>query len=400
MGTGILSLPSTVAGLGYILGSVAIFVFGVAVYYQGFLLAKVKNKYFSQVLSYGDMAYILHGSFFEIVTRWLLYANWYMLLCYYVLALTSALMSSIYWRTDICFWAWGLVACLVLLPFAQLRTFHAMTYISILSFMAILASVAIISASFITGENTDDFVPPSIQVPPQSFLSGYATLANIIFSFQGQSQFYEMMAEMKNPKQFPFALSVAQTIMLIMYLFTALLAYSYGGQNVNGFILYSLPENGLRTACAMLIAFHIVVAYTVVGQPLAYKFHEYVSPRTLHAKGLKPALVHLGVTSTLLTAGYVLANLVPFFDDMQGLIAAFAASFVCFFFPAYSYVQVTRRVGDWGAVPWYEKGYLLFIIFFVFPFCFLVGLASSVSGIISGWSGAGQPFACIVASRL
>ena len=55
MGTGILSLPSTMAGLGYILGSVAIVVMAVAVYFQGFLLAKVKNRYYSQALSYGTL---------------------------------------------------------------------------------------------------------------------------------------------------------------------------------------------------------------------------------------------------------------------------------------------------------------------------------------------------------
>ena len=98
MGTGVLSLPSTVAGLGYVLGAVCILVYGGAVYYQGYLLMRVKNKYYSQVLSYGDIAYILHGKWFEAFTRWLLYANWYFLLCYYILALTSALSSAFYWK--------------------------------------------------------------------------------------------------------------------------------------------------------------------------------------------------------------------------------------------------------------------------------------------------------------
>ena len=44
MGTGILSLPSTMAGLGYVLGTIAILVFAFGVYYSGFLLSKVRNK--------------------------------------------------------------------------------------------------------------------------------------------------------------------------------------------------------------------------------------------------------------------------------------------------------------------------------------------------------------------
>ena len=79
-------------------------------------------------------------------------------------------------------------------------------------------AAAIIAASFITGGTeealSDTFVPPTYKVPAQSFLSGYANVANIIFAFQGQSEFYEMAAEMKNPKKFPFSLGLSQCIML------------------------------------------------------------------------------------------------------------------------------------------------------------------------------------------
>jgi len=404
MGTGILSLPSTMAGLGYVLGTIAILSFAFAVYYSGFILAKVKNKYYKQVLSYGDVAFILHGKHFETFVRWLLFANWYALMCYYILALTSSFMSAFYWTEGFCFWMWGFVSIAVLIPFIQLRTFHAISYASLLSTIAIIVAVMIIAASFITGTTEEaassDFVPPSYKVPKQPFLVGFSTLSNIIFAFQGQSEFYEMAAEMKNPKKFPVSLGFSQTIMTTMYLFTALLAYTYGGQNVNGFILYSLPENSLRTACALLVAIHIIVAYMITNQPLTYKFHEFVSKSTLHATGLKPSLVHLGITSMFLFVGFVIANLIPFFADMQGIISGFAASPIVFFFPAYFYMKSAMNAGDWKDVPFYEKGWLFFMMCFVAPFCFFVGLASSISGIVESWSGAGSPFACIVASQL
>ena len=72
-------------------------------------------------------------------------------------------------------------------------------------------------------------MPPTYKVPKQSFLSGYSLVANIIFSFQGQSEFYEMAAEMKNPKKFPLSLGMSQVTMTFCYLFTSILAYSYGG---------------------------------------------------------------------------------------------------------------------------------------------------------------------------
>jgi len=61
---------------------------------------------------------------------------------------------------------WGLVAVGVLLPFVQLRTFHAMSYISIASFVAIIAAIAIIAASFITGGTVEASLPPPISPSP------------------------------------------------------------------------------------------------------------------------------------------------------------------------------------------------------------------------------------------
>ena len=155
MGTGILSLPSTMAGLGYILGSVAIVVMAAAVYFQGFLLAKVKNRYYSQALSYGDLAYILNGGAFEKFTRGLLYANWFALLCYYILALTSSLMSAFYFSGPTCFWEWGLIAVACLVPFAQVRRrtrgFAGPCAVLTRSLFIVLISVANVSRNVLPG---------------------------------------------------------------------------------------------------------------------------------------------------------------------------------------------------------------------------------------------------------
>ena len=139
-------------------------------------------------------------------------------MCYYVLALASCFMSAFYWRTDVCFWQWGLIAVAVLVPFIQFRTFHMISSASFISTVSIITAAAIIAASFITG-GTDEalsgtFVPPTYEVPAQSFLSGYANLANVIFVFQGQSNFYEMAGEMKNPKKFLLSLGLSQCTLL------------------------------------------------------------------------------------------------------------------------------------------------------------------------------------------
>ena len=217
MGTGVLSLPATMAALGYTLGIIAIVTFAVAVYYSGFLLAKVRNRYYKHVLSYGDVAYVIHGTWFERLTRWLLYANWYSLLAYYITALTQSFQEAFWWSADtMCFWTYCLVSVAVLLPFAQLRTFHGISWLSLASTVAIVSGVALFAASYITGDTREDvgFVPPSAQVPKQSVMSAWNAFSNIIFSFQGQSEFLEMMGEQKDPRQFPKSLALSQSVMV------------------------------------------------------------------------------------------------------------------------------------------------------------------------------------------
>ncbi len=110
--------------------------------------------------------------------RWLLFANWYFIMCYYVLALTNALTSAFYWDKTLCYWAWGLIAIAILLPCIQLRTFHAISFVSVLSIASILVAIAIIAASFISGNTTEasagNYVPASWRVPQSDFFTGYS----------------------------------------------------------------------------------------------------------------------------------------------------------------------------------------------------------------------------------
>merc|ERR1719188_1411585 len=123
----------------------------------------------------------------------------------------------------------------------------------------------------------------------------------------------------------------------------------------------------MRTVCAILVGIHVIVAYMITNQPLTYKAHEAVSSSTLHATGLKPQLIHLAITSAFLLMGFVIANLIPFFADMQGIISAFAASPIVFFFPAYFYMRASMNAGEWAKMLLLEKFWLGVMIFVLFP---------------------------------
>ena len=55
MGAGVLSLPSTVAELGYIVGTALLLVFSMVVMYAGLLLARTKVRFEPEATSYGTL---------------------------------------------------------------------------------------------------------------------------------------------------------------------------------------------------------------------------------------------------------------------------------------------------------------------------------------------------------
>ncbi len=128
--------------------------------------------------------------------------------------------------------------------------------------------------------------------------------------------------------------------------------------------------------------------------------HEAISKETLHAGGFKPQLIHFAITLTLLVGAYLVSNLIPFFADMQGIIAAFAAAPIVFFFPAYFYAKAAMKAADWAKMLLLEKAWLGVMVFVLFPFTFIVGLVAAFASIAEGWSGVGFPFQCVVASQL
>ena len=77
MGAGILSLPSTVAELGYIVGTSLLLVFSILVMYAGLLLARTKVRFEPDATSYGTLMDKLHGPRFGRATSALMSFNWF-----------------------------------------------------------------------------------------------------------------------------------------------------------------------------------------------------------------------------------------------------------------------------------------------------------------------------------
>ena len=93
------------------------------------------------------------------------------------------------------------------------------------------------------------------------------------------------------------------------------LQYSQG-DSVASFLPFSLDQGYAKSAVGILLTAHILVSYCLTNQPLASK---------LQCSLFGVDSGHIGWIATclgLLALAYVVANVVPFFSDFQGIIGS------------------------------------------------------------------------------
>ena len=87
-----------------------------------------------------------------------------------------------------------------------------------------------------------------------------------------------------------------------------------------------------------------------------------------------------------------MANVIPFFGSMMGLISSFCASPIIFFFPAWFLWRSAAKAGDKLLVA--DKCFLAFSLLVLFPLTLGLGLTTAIQGLIAALENVGGVFQC------
>ena len=316
MGTGVLSLPYACSRLGWALGLSSALGFGATAVYSGLLLSTCRNHLYPDATSFADLAGATGGRRFATFTRVAIAVGWACILPYYLVAAASALEAA-FPGTGLCYWQWSLILMLIMAPILQIRSLHGLSLLSLMSTFAILVVLCVLIPALVASRAAT--VVTSVGLPPNhgDFLKVYGSFGSFIFAYQGQSMFLEILREMKRPSEFPYALLVANGIMVAAYIGICIVGYGFHGEGVAGFLPDTLPEGAPRSVVGLLLCYHTMVSYLLTGQPLYRCVHLALFPATADATGCKAALQWAGITLSFLIFAFVVANAVPFFADFQ-----------------------------------------------------------------------------------
>ena len=349
IGTGVLELPAALKALGWIPGIITLVMFYLLNTYTGKLLAQVQ-RYFPGAYTYGDVAQFYWGTRARIGVELLLRTFWALALGSYVLVLSKTLSQIFGSVLDACDLWWSVIGCGVLIGLNQLRTLYHISYLAIVSVVTIVAVVSICLAAVIDEGRAPGTTTHFWWNDSSSFEEKISALSTLVFAFMGQSLYLEIMSEMKDPtREFPIAINAAMPFMLAIYGGVGGTVYYFKGDSPKheedlSYLLNVL--NGRGTAVIVvansLMLIHMLVCYTITQQVLSRSIHVAALPDTADAKGKKATLHWFFITSSVMFFAWFMANAIPFFSQLTGIIGAIAGAPIALILPPMFYAVSLR----------------------------------------------------------
>lgn len=350
VGVGVLAIPGACRKLGWWISVPLILACYPLNLYVGVLMERLRRWCAPGAATLGDLGYAIFGNYGG-------YFGWLGLYLYiifvmgdYLIVLGSCLEGLINAEENVpinkvsgCL----ISAAILLLP-NQLRSLSNCLALCISSALTMgLSLILILSTVFANG-------CPKLTEETGSLDVWQFTraLSAFTFAFAGNTIYLEMMAEMKEPRDFAKSLNVALPCLLVVYMIVGLGTYAKCGEDTPNYLLKSLDKGTvvMRIVSFLLFA-HVLTSYIINQQVLCRGLHLFLAPskaviKDRQEKGFWMATFQWFVITTgAMIFALVLALSIKTFDDIVTLIGAALATPLCFVFPAVCLLG-TARMAD------------------------------------------------------
>lgn len=354
--------------------------------FTSLLLGKVRQEVTSTV-TFGDGLTVLVGTMAGQYGYTVAYSYLFMCMANYLILIGDSVQASIYWEV-ICSPLACFIGAILLLPINQFRTLSGLTLLSMISFATVVATLILCLWTLLTNPSCES----SGGSPGHGFLDYSSCISGFVFAFTGQNIMLEMQAEMKTPSDFPKAVWLSFSTLFMVYATVAVLSYLTCGEDTPGDLLLVLPHDWRKSAAGVLMVIHLMVTYTISQQVLSRAICAYLLPEALQ-EGVLARFKWFFVTSGMMAACFLVANLIPLFQDIVNLTGALLSSQVVFILPSVLFLAVcpyeaaklegtlATWIGCWCAI-------------FLGICLALVGTVSSLLVIASKLSSGSGPFSC------
>jgi hypothetical protein len=185
--------------------------------------------------------------------------------------------------------------------------------------------------------------------PPEgtTFTDAFIAVSNIIFAYSFAICQFSFMDEMHTPKDYVKSIWALGITEIVIYTVSSSLIYSFIGAGVKGPAMLSINETVSR------IAFGVALPVIFISGSI----NTVVAGRLVHGRVFKNSTLRfinstggwatwLGMITVITIIAFVIAEVIPFFEDLLSLISALFISGFTFYIPALMWFILIRK-GSW-----------------------------------------------------
>jgi hypothetical protein len=349
---GSLSIPAAFAKLGMVAGVILSVGLGLIAIYTSYVVGQVKLRH-PMVSHYSDAVELIWGRFGKELTG-------VMFALFLVLLVGShALTGTIAWinivdNYGICALVWSVVSLIILLCLALPPTFAEFAILGYIDFVSIIAAIMVtIIATGVEAHKKPGglgAVNWSAWPPPDTkFYEAFLATTNIVFAYSFAVCQFSFMSEMHTPKHYVKSIWALGLIEIFIYTVTGGLIYAFVGAEVKSPALLSAGSTVSRIAFGIALPVIFIsgsINGTVVGRYIMDR--AFPNSPIRFVQGKKGWLVWICLISVITVLGWLIAEAIPFFNALLGLISSLFISGFTFYFPALFWFKLVKT-GKWNA---------------------------------------------------
>ncbi|KAJ5730684.1 uncharacterized protein N7483_005192 [Penicillium malachiteum] len=346
---GSLSIPSTFASLGMVAGVICCVGVGLIAIYTSYIVGQVKLL-FPEVANYADAGRLMWGKWgYELI-------NFMLALQLIFLTGSHCLTGTIAWQniteSSICSIVFAVVSAIILFLLAIPPSFTEVAILGYVDFASIIIAIGIT----IIGTGIDATNSPGglsgvawSAWPKEglNFAEAFIAISNIVFAYSFAMCQFSFMDEMHTPSDFKKSIWVLGIIEIIIYTLTGALIYAFVGPDVSSPALTSAGHMLGRVAYG--VALPVIF---ISGSINTVVFGRLVHGRIFANSPIRFINTKMGWITWLITIAaatiiaFIIAEVIPFFDDLLSISSALFISGFTFYFPALMWFMLIKK-GSW-----------------------------------------------------
>lgn len=382
---GSLSIPSTFATLGMVAGVICTVGLGFIAIYTSYVVGQVKLK-FPLVANYADAGKLMMGRFgYELVTVMLVLQLLFLTGSH---TLTGTIAFVNITESNVCSVVFAVVSAIILLLLAVPPSFAEVAILGYVDFVSIIAAIGItIIATGVKSTNAPGGLSAvdwsAWPQPGTTFADAFVAMTNIIFAYSFAMCQFSFMDEMHTPKDYVKSIWALGITEIVIYTLTGALVYAFVGSDIQSPALLSAGSLVSRIAFGVALPVIFIsgsINTVVLGRLVHGRIYKNSPIRFINSPmGWITWLIVITIATIL---AFVIAEVIPFFNDLLSISSSLFISGFTFYFPALMWFLLIKE-GKWTEPRNLFLAAVNICVFLIGLLTLVAGTYSSVTDIVS-----------------